>query len=420
MSERDRALRVLVTDGDSRAALAVVRSLGRAGHTVFVAASRRLSLAGVSRYASRRQVVADPVSSPSAFVEDIRRLVQRHAVEVLIPVTDAALLNLNRARARLGAVCFPWPDADAVSRVSDKALVMTVAREVGIAVPRQVVAASRDEAFVAARELRFPVVAKPSRSVRQRRDGTLAKLIVAHVASADELAGHLSQLDEAAFPLLLQERVVGPGVGVSLLVWDGRLLAQFSHRRLRELPPSGGVSVYAESIPADPTLVERSLALLQRFAWQGVAMVEFKLDAATGTPYLMEVNGRFWGTLQLAIDAGVDFPSLLVNATRGVIEGVPQYRSGSRFRWWWGDVDHLLLRLVRSPTRLSLPPAAPARRGALGEFLAGGLPHRDSDVLRADDPRPFVVETLHWLADRATLGVQRAVGHPRPAHAGKS
>ena len=82
--------------------------------------------------------------------------------------------------------------------------------------------------------------------------------------------------------------------------------AVFAHRRLREKPPSGGVSVYRESVAPDPSLVARAAALLAGLGWRGVAMVEMKTDARTGTPYLMEVNGRFWGSLQLAVDAGVD------------------------------------------------------------------------------------------------------------------
>jgi predicted ATP-grasp superfamily ATP-dependent carboligase len=402
--------RVLVTDGDSRAALAIVRSLGRAGHIVCVAASGRLSLAGASRHTRHRDVVADPVSSPSQFVDDIVRLTRRRGIDVLIPVTDAALLSLSRERTRLGALCFPWPDADTVLRAGDKALVAVAAREIGIAVPRQSVVASPEEALAATRDLRFPVVLKPSRSVREGLDGTFAKLLVRHAADANELSRRLAELGSSSFPLLLQERVVGPGVGVSLLVWDGRTVAHFTHRRLREHPPAGGVSVYAESIAPDASLVEGSLALLDRLTWRGVAMVEFKVDATTGTPYLMEVNGRFWGSLQLAIDAGVDFPALLVSAARGLAEPVTEYRSGVRLRWWWGDVNHLLLRLMQSRTRLSLPPGAPSRARVLREFLAAGPPHRASDVFRADDPRPFVVETLHWLAERTALGARRIVG----------
>jgi predicted ATP-grasp superfamily ATP-dependent carboligase len=354
-------------------------------------------------------VVADPVRRPAQFVDDIVHLTRGRGIDVLIPVTDAALLSLSRERARLGAVCFPWPDADAVLRVSDKELVAVAAAEIGIAVPRQRVLTSPAAALAAARDLRFPLVVKPSRSIREGVDGTFAKLGVVHAASPDELSLRLGELGARAFPVLLQQRVVGPGVGVSLLVWDGRTVAHFAHRRLREHPPAGGVSVYAESIAPDARLVERSLALLNRFGWRGVAMVEFKVDATTGTPYLMEVNGRFWGSLQLAIDAGVDFPALLLSAARGVAEPVDGYQSGVRFRWWWGDVDHLVLRLLQSRTRLSLPPGAPSRSRVLREFLAAGPPHRASDVFRADDPRPSVVETLHWLAERAARGARRVV-----------
>jgi predicted ATP-grasp superfamily ATP-dependent carboligase len=40
-------------------------------------------------------------------------------------------------------------------------------------------------------------------------------------------------------------------------------------------------------------------------------MVEFKLDEKNRGASLMEVNGRFLGSLPLAINAGVDFPYLL-------------------------------------------------------------------------------------------------------------
>ena len=132
--------------------------------------------------------------------------------------------------------------------------------------------------------------------------------------------------------------------------------ASFAHRRLREKPPSGGVSVYRESIAADPALVERSRRLLEHFGWQGVAMVEYKVDERTGTPMLMEINGRFWGSLQLAVDAGVDFPRLLIECAEGRLPRRRRlYAVGTRLRWWWGDVDQLLLRLRRSSEQLGLP-----------------------------------------------------------------
>src|SRR5205085_6819270 len=91
----------------------------------------------------------------------------------------------------------------------------------------------------------------------------------------------------------------------------GALVADFAHRRLREKPPAGGASVLSESAPVDPCLREQVVRLLGSIGWHGVAMVEYKHDLRSGATVLMEVNGRFWGSLQLAVDAGVDFPFLL-------------------------------------------------------------------------------------------------------------
>ena len=98
-------------------------------------------------------------------------------------------------------------------------------------------------------------------------------------------------------------------------------------------PPSGGVSVLCESVPLRKPLVDYALRILQSAAWHGVAMVEFKLDARSGIPHLMEVNGRFWGSLQLAIDAGVDFPWLLYQlaATGSAQPPAAPYATGRTF-----------------------------------------------------------------------------------------
>ncbi|HEU4564085.1 MAG TPA: ATP-grasp domain-containing protein, partial [Gemmatimonadaceae bacterium] len=353
------------------------------------------------RWCLEERAVADALAAPARFVSDVATLARERAVDVILPVTEAALLALLPERARLVPACIPFADAEAMRRISDKALLMEAAPAAGIAVPAQHVLASPDDARAADLEaLRYPVVVKPARSVGER-DGARVKLGVEHAASAERLRALLSGIDPAAYPLLVQQRIVGPGVGIFLLLWEGELLATFAHRRIREKPPSGGVSVYRESIPADPALVARSRALLERFAWRGVAMVEYKLDAATGTPYLMEVNGRFWGSLQLAIDAGVNFPLLLLAAAAGERPApVHDYRVPVRSRWEWGDVDHLIARLRRSSAELALPPGAPGRWRAALDVLTPWRPGDRLEVLRLGDPAPFFRETLDWLHRR--------------------
>lgn len=389
---------VLVTDGDQRAALAVVRSLGAAGYPVYICAARRRSLAGASRYARGEAAVADALDDPQRFAADVRALVAQWNIGVLIPIADASLLAALPDRARLPNVIIPFADERVVRRMADKAAVLGAASAVGIAIPRQHVANDRESLLALASDLEYPVVLKPSRSVGEH-GGRRSKLLVRHVASMAELRDAVATMDPAAYPVLVQQRIVGPGIGIFLLVWKGETLACFAHRRIREKPPAGGVSVYRESVAADPDLVRRSRALLGAFGWCGVAMVEYKLDERTGTPYLMEVNGRFWGSLQLAIDAGVDFPSLLLDAALGNVRPpVTAYTTGIRSRWFWGDVDHLLARLRRSSAALSLPPGAPGRWAALRDFLTVRSRVDREEILRRDDPRPFFRETAQWVS----------------------
>ncbi|MEO6210037.1 MAG: ATP-grasp domain-containing protein [Gemmatimonadaceae bacterium] len=392
--------RILVTDGTQRSALAVVRSLGRSGHTVFVCSTRVPSLAGASRFSFAESIVPDPLVSPVDFATEVTLLVDRWRIDTLIPIAEASLLALLPERATVGAT-IPFPDERIVRAVMDKGAVLAAARELGIATPRQVVLASKNDLLAMdPTQLDYPVVLKPSRSVGEH-DGRRVAVGVLHVADAASLRPLVESLDDAAFPLLIQQRIIGPGTGVFLLVWDGVVRATFAHRRLREKPPSGGVSVYSESIAADPELVEKSRLLLEGMRWNGVAMVEYKLDARTGVPYLMEVNGRFWGSLQLAIDAGVDFPALLIAAASGEpMAPVTEYRRGARSRWWWGDVDQLLARWRRSDESLALPSDAPSRARATLDFFSLMHPHNRSDVFRARDMRPFIRETLDWFRRR--------------------
>jgi predicted ATP-grasp superfamily ATP-dependent carboligase len=152
---------------------------------------------------------------------------------------------------------------------------------------------------------------------------------------------------------------------------------------------SGGVSVLSESVALDPEVLEHAERILEALKWHGVAMVEFKRDASDGVSKLLEINGRFWGSLQLAVDAGVNFPYLLYRlAIEGDIEPVPVYAPGVRLRWGLGNLDWLLLRM-REPGRLR----------AVREFLTPSGRRTRSEMLRRDDPAPAAVELSQYLTE---------------------
>jgi predicted ATP-grasp superfamily ATP-dependent carboligase len=387
---------VLITDGEERAALATVRSLGRAGHRVYVCAARERSLAGASRYCREAARTPSPLTDGERYVETIAALLKRWSIEVLIPVSEQALRLLLPAGFESTGVRVPFPSAAAFTAISDKGELLRRCGSFDLAVPRQRAVQAPDDVADAEASLTFPLVVKPTRSVVNAKNGAI-KTGVTYAADVMALRRCLAALPPAVFPVLLQERILGPGTGLFVLLWDGELVAAFAHRRLREKPPAGGVSVYSESAPVDPKLLERGVGLLRDVGWRGVAMLELKTDGRTGRPYVMEVNGRLWGSLQLAIDAGVDFPELLVACALGERRARPVYRVGVRNRWWWGDVDHLLARLRRSRVELALPPEAPSRWQVVREFVRLWRPRERNEVLRLHDPWPFARETVDWF-----------------------
>ncbi|MFQ5529610.1 MAG: ATP-grasp domain-containing protein [Gemmatimonadota bacterium] len=392
--------RVLITDGEQRAALAIVRSLGLAGAVPYVCSRSGRSLAGASRFAATDIRTIDPLEDPDAFTEALPEILRRHSIDCLLPVTESALRPILGSSHLFRDILLPFPSHDTFSRASDKRQVMELATDLSVPAPRQILlTAPGIDRLGHTDELRFPLVLKPGISVADD-DGRPVKLSVRHVADREECRRALAELPTAAFPLLVQERVAGVGVGIFLLRWNGRTLARFAHRRLREKPPSGGVSVYRESIVPPADALVHAEALLEALDWRGVAMIEFKYDDRTGIPYLMEINGRFWGSLQLAIDAGVDFPRLLIEAARGNLPAEPvEGRPGVRLRWLLGDFDHLLLRFRKSPEDLSLGSPAPGRLRTLGSILVPWRPLERLEVLRRSDPRPFVRELGKWFAD---------------------
>lgn len=385
---------ILVTDGEHRAALAVVRSLGQAGHRVIVGSAHPRPIAAASRWSGGGIRLPDPSASPDLYRTAVGRAIDTTGAELVLPITEPSMLTLAGAGTgepyRMSRI-FP-ARAVPLRRALDKAEVWAAGRRVGLRVPAQAILRTPGDPLPA--DLPFPLVVKPSRSVTRGPRGW-STFGAAPASDPERLRAVLATYPPHAYPLLLQERIPGSGFGVFLLRWRNRPIAAFAHQRIRERPPWGGVSTCSAPVAADPLLIVRSLRLLERLGWEGVAMVEFKGGSGAEDAVLMEVNPRFWGSLQLAIDSGVDFPRILVDCIAGAAppEPVLRWRLDGRLRWLRGEVEHALLRIREER------PAHGERRN--GKTLLRGLlpllrwsPGDRAELLRLSDPLPFFADLV--------------------------
>ena len=392
-------LTAFVTDGDHRPALSIVRALGRRGVSVIVGDERASSLAASSRYCARRVRYPSPYRDRDAFVRFLHAFVQRERIDVVLPVTDVTTHAVCANRAQLSRYShLAVPSLEAFELVTNKACLLEHAGRCGVPVPQTHVVDGRAQLLEVIDRVTYPAVVKPIRSRMKNGGGWVPGS--AHYAVSREEVEHLFDTHAylASHPVLIQERIIGPGVGLFALFDRGTLVAEFSHRRLREKPPAGGASVLSESRPVDPRLREFAVRILGSIGWHGVAMMEYKQDRRTGECVLMEVNGRFWGSLELAIAAGVDFPFLAFQLAQGVRPDLtPAYAAGMKNRWLLGDLDHLLLRLFRSPEELRLPCGAPSALRTLVDFLRIAEPQLHYEVISGADWRPFVTELRQYV-----------------------
>lgn len=338
------AFNVLVLDAAQRSALAVTRSLGRLPDIkVTTAEAAAASLAGHSRFSSHYLQCPSSENTPQEFIQWLAALIAVQPFDLVIPVTEitSQLLLLNAAV--LKHLHLPFANYETVMALADKGQLVTLAQQLGVPHPRSQWFSSAAELNIA--DIQFPIVLKPCLSKIFTGDHWIATT-VRILFSIDDLRKTLAKdtyLQNSSF--MLQEFIPGHGAGIFCLYKHGQPIAFFAHQRLREKPPQGGVSVLSESVAVDPILKDHATKLLNHVHWHGVAMVEFRV-AADGTAYLMEVNTRFWGSLQLAIDAGVDFPQLLLKAERGEkLDNAPDYHIGQRLRWLLGDFDSLYIYL---------------------------------------------------------------------------
>jgi predicted ATP-grasp superfamily ATP-dependent carboligase len=304
---------VLVTDAPSNATLAVVRSLGRRGIPVGVCGfADEFNLSSYSRWASESFILPSPSRDARGFIDALARLLASGKYPIVFPTTERTIQLIGAARAVLPEwVRLPIPDAPALATVVDKERTIALARHVDVRVPQSWCPDSAEAAAALAGDLDYPVIVKPRQTNFLGDDGRLAKTDYVVVRSANALLSAWQTVHAAVPRPLVQTLVRGRGVGVNTLWNDGQPVVWFSHRRVREIDLRGGRSTAAATVACDPGLLDAASRMLAALRWHGVAMVEFKWDDETGTSWLLEINGRFWGSLPLALAAGVDFPYYL-------------------------------------------------------------------------------------------------------------
>lgn len=366
--------KILILDGMWNKTLAVVRSLGEKGFYLTVGEKTRFAAALFSKYCSRRVVYPSPLSEPDKFLDWLLKEIKTNHYEMVIPTELATQLLILKNRDLIERYTrIPFADYDLIKDIQDKAWLMKYAAANNYPCPKTYFVEDINDLHPDRFE--YPLVIKPRESSGSRG--------LAYVNKAQEFLKTLKIVHKNyPFPIIQEYIPNGGAYGVGALFnFNSEPRAAFVYKRLREYPVTGGPSTLRESIKNDG-IKEMAIDLLKSLKWKGAAMVEFRVDPRDNKPKLMEINPRFWGSLQLAILSGIDFPHLLYRmAVDGDIEPVWDYKVGVRCRWLIpGDILHFISNLKRL------------------KLSRGFFTKTDGDdIISAADPMPFVGRLSSFL-----------------------
>jgi predicted ATP-grasp superfamily ATP-dependent carboligase len=389
---------VILTNSRQWCTLAAARCLGRHGLKVACGEQEKLPQsffppAACSRYCRERFTYPAFETEPENFVEAICSFANKHReYNVLMPVAEETYViakHINAIRSAAPHLRTPLHEYKYIETANDKRVIAQIAERIGIPTPRTYVPSSPEEVERIGELVQYPAVVKlPALSGSRGMAfvGNKERLVSTYKGIFDRY-----NCDEQTHPFI-QERIYGDRYETACLYNQGHLLAQMTHRSIREQPPVVGPSVVRISErQQEVELYARKL--LEELRWHGMATVEFILDRSDGRPKIMEVNPRFWGSLYQAIAAGVDFPYLLykmavgepVDLVTGCVEGI-------RTRCFGRDLEAFPSYFRNADNKLKF----------LLEFL--NLSGSRYDDLSITDPLPFLAIPLNALIRRAKTG----------------
>lgn len=386
--------KVLILDGDIRKTLAVVRGL-KYNFINIVAHYTPFPLAAKSKYCHHAVLI----NYNKGFQESLLDIITKYQVNFLIATQEETILKVNDFRELIEAqnVIITFPGKEIIDYSFDKLKTLRKAEELKLPVPKYI---NKDVENLddIIEYLDFPIVVKPRRSIFIKNEEVVKTRGPLYVSSKNELIAALRTYKLLTISdYIFQEYINGNGKGAFyLLDTQQNTIATFAHSRIHDVNPLGSGSSLRKSTIVGDSIDGLAQKLLKSIQWPGIAMVEFRIDNNTGVPYLMEINGRFWGSLALAIECGVNFPELLISAYSSKPNHIaPIYLNDYYLRWELGELLRFA-RIMKGKPK-NYPGYFPSRWQGLKELLSFFNPSIHNEVFKWYDPKPFFFEIIQGI-----------------------
>ena len=388
---------ILLAGNAEYAAIAAVRALRAAGYAPWLAVDERGTYAARSRATAGTALVPDPKSDGEGFVREVAAAAARFSVAAVLPGGESYLHALAGRQDDFKGMILGTPSRARVHRATDKALLPDIADAAGLRTPPTVRVSRSDSETVGV--YGFPAILKPVRNwIRNPDESASADYYMRYhsvrcVADREEAEQVLKTLPDGE--AYVQPHVLGQLVSIVGVSWEGELCCASHQASIRIWPVPCGVSAYAQTIPRNLQLEQGVGRLLRLIGWSGVFQAQFVRNPR-GEYYLIDFNPRIYGSLGLAVAAGLNLPGIWADLLLGRQPSIGDYRVGVRFRHEENDLRALVRMLVNGEPRRA---------------FSGAMPRRDTvhAVFSLRDPMPLQT-SIERISKRRMMRLHRWLG----------
>ncbi len=378
--------------------LNVVRSIGLAGIPVVVARYEDFNEVKFSKYTQAYHTIPHPFRQEEACLDKIISIAESlQEKPVLYYGDDVKLSFVSKHRERLSEYFhFLLPEESLLESFLNKGQFIDLANELGLAIPKSIVAGSLHSPDEIRDHLEFPIFVKPNLK-KDWRDSPWRKFLKERphkgflVKDFDELTNVWEALVGISSDFILQEYIFGGDDEIysyhSYVGRDRKLLGAYIGKKIRTYPRLSGASTYLELVHNDD-VAEIGLETVTKLGLQGISKLDFKRDSRTGKYMVLEVNARFNLWNYLGAKNGVNLAEAAYRHLLGM-EHKPQVTYSTKYHWISLENDVRALIEYRRHNEWTI----------FG-WLKSLLKPKVYNYFSWDDPRPFLAKIQNFIMKR--------------------
>lgn len=344
--------RVLILDGGAAHAMAIAKCLKASGYSVAIICDDKNEYGYHTKFADERYLGVD--SHKKEYADFMLNFLKEHKFDVLIPTSDtsAEFMSFHKEKLqKLTGVLIP--SREVFEKGYDKNNLMNVCKKNGFPHPHTIdmreVSASLNDFHKVSDLVSFPYPGLLKPNLTSGGRGMIL------VTSVEELSEVYPQIKKEYGECHLQQFIKEGGRQVKVqIMTDVQGEPKYSSViwKQRYYPVNGGSSCYNATID-DPEIVEVCGKVLKAIGWVGFADFDLIEDPDTKQLLIMEINPRIPACVRSAFESGVDYATMIADATLGKPLREYRYSSGKHLRHLGFDV----LWFLKSPTRFKTKPS---------------------------------------------------------------